>query len=311
MSPSGTAPDRAKAPPPKRPSAAGVELVGATPKTPVEKFTRWLSRSSVQIVLVIVALFWMMPTIGLLITSLRPAEAFARTGWWQAVTEPSQLTLENYTSLLGDSDLIDAVLSTFYIAIPSTVLPVFMAALAGYALAWIPFKGRDTLFLILVGLLVVPLQMALIPAFSVFRTFGLSGLPALWLFHTAFGLPLAIFLMRNYFAGLPGSLIEAARIDGASEWKIFLKVILPLGFPALASLTIFQFTWTWNDLLVALVFSTKQQPITLFLRDRLGEFSTGIGVISPGVFLSAIVPLIIFFAFQRYFEAGLLGGSVK
>jgi alpha-glucoside transport system permease protein len=311
MSTDGTSPDTAEGIPPTRPAVARVELVGQKSKTTTQRFTGWLSRSSIQIVLVIIALFWLMPTMGLLITSLRPAQEFARTGWWQAITEPSQLTLANYTSLLGDADLIDAVLSTFYIAIPSTVLPVFLAALAGYALAWIPFRGRDTVFLVLVGLLVVPLQMALIPAFSVFRTFGLSGLPAIWLFHTAFGLPLAIFLMRNYFAGLPGSLIEAARIDGASEWKIFMKVILPLGFPALASLTIFQFTWTWNDLLVALVFSTKHQPITLFLRDRLGEFSSGIGVISPGVFLSAIVPLIIFFAFQRYFEAGLLGGSVK
>lgn len=303
--------ERAKAVPPKRPSVAGVELAGQEPTTTMGKITRWLSKSVVQIVLVVVALFWLMPTIGLLITSLRPVEAFARTGWWDAITTPSQLTIENYADLVGDADLIDAVLNTFYIAIPSTVLPVFFAAMAGYALAWIPFKGRDTLFLVLVGLLVVPLQMALIPAFSVFRTFGLSGLPAIWLFHTAFGLPLAIFLMRNYFAGLPASLIEAARIDGASEWKIFLRVILPLGFPALASLTIFQFTWTWNDLLVALVFATEQQPITLFLRDRLGEFSSGIGVISPGVFISAIVPLIIFFAFQKYFEAGLLGGSVK
>ena len=286
-------------------------LPGTSPVTRMERFTRFLSRGIVQFILIAIALFWLMPTLGLLITSLRPAELFANSGWWEAITTPSQLTLENYANLIGDAELTDAVLTTFYIAVPSTVLPVFLAAMAGYALALVPFKGRDALFLLVIAMLVVPLQMALIPAFSIYRALGISGLPAIWLFHTAFGLPFAIFLMRNYFAGLPPSLIEAARIDGANEWTIFRKVILPLGFPAIAALMIFQFTWTWNDLLVALVFATEQQPITLFLRNRLGEFSTGIGVISPGVFISAIVPLIIFFAFQKYFEAGLLGGSVK
>ncbi len=286
-------------------------LASASPTTPMGRFTRFLSRGIVQFVLIAVALFWLMPTLGILITSLRPAELFATSGWWQAITTPSQLTLENYQNLLGDAELADAFLTTLYIAIPSTVLPVFFAAMAGYALALVPFKGRDALFLLVIAMLVVPLQMALIPVFSLYRNLGISGLPAIWLFHTAFGLPFAIFLMRNYFAGLPPSLIDAARIDGANEWTIFRKVALPLGFPAIAALMIFQFTWTWNDLLVALVFATEQQPITLFLRNRLGEFSTGIGVISPGVFLSAIVPLIIFFAFQKYFEVGLLGGSVK
>ncbi|HUF15549.1 MAG TPA: carbohydrate ABC transporter permease [Acidimicrobiia bacterium] len=284
---------------------------GARPITPMQKVIHFLSRGIVQFVMVVVALFWLMPIAGLLITSIREPQLYGVSGWWNAITAPSQFTLENYASLIGDASLIESVLATFYIAIPATVLPVFLAAMAGYALALIDFKGRDALFLVVIGMLVVPLQMALIPAFTLFRTLGLSGLPSIWLFHTAFGLPLAIFLMRNYFAGLPPSLIEAARIDGASEWTIFRKIILPLGYPAIAALTIFQFTWAWNDLLVALVFATDQQPITLFLRDRLGEFSSGIGVISPGVFLSAIVPLIIFFAFQKYFEAGLLGGSVK
>ena len=279
--------------------------------TPSKRLVRFFSRGIIQFILIVVALFWMMPTLGLLITSLRPPELFGVSGWWEALADPSQFTFSNYTSLLGDNNLIQAVVATFSIAIPSTLLPVILAAMAGYALAVMPFKGRDAIFLVVIGLLVVPLQMALIPAFTLFRTLGISGLPAVWLYHTAFGLPFAIFLMRNYFAGLPHSLIEAARIDGAGEWTIFRKVILPLGFPALAALTIFQFTWTWNDLLVALVFSSGQEPITLFLRNRLGEFSSGIGVISPGVFISAVIPLVIFFAFQKYFEAGLLGGSVK
>jgi len=270
-----------------------------------------MSKGAIHIVLIVIALFWLIPGFGLLIHSLRPLEAFGESGWWTVFTEPSQLTLQNYANLLGDADLVGSFFTTLVIAIPSTLLPVLFAAAAGYALAWIPFRGRDALFLIIIALLVVPLQMALIPAFSLFRTLGISGIPSIWLFHTAFGLPFAIFLMRNYYAALPGSLIEAARIDGASEGAIFFRIMLPLGFPAIAALLIFQFTWTWNDLLVALVFAGEQRPITLFLRDRLGEFSTGIDVIAPGVFIAATLPLLVFFFFQRYFEAGLLGGSVK
>jgi alpha-glucoside transport system permease protein len=213
--------------------------------------------------------------------------------------------------LLGNDTLMDAIINTFMIAIPSTVLPIILAAAAGYALAWIDFRGRNAVFLLVVAMLVVPLQMALIPAFRMFRAAGISGIPAVWLFHTAFGLPFAVFLMRNYYAGLPRSLMEAARIDGASERKIFFKVVLPLGFPAIASLAIFQFTWTWNDLLVALVFSGGSPPLMVFISNRLGQFGSGIDIITAGVFLSSLVPLAIFFAFQKQFEAGLLGGAVK
>ena len=271
----------------------------------------WFSKSAVQIVLVVVAIFWMVPGIGLLVTSFRPLEKVAESGWWNTVTSPGQLTTDNYSNLLGNDTLVDAVVNTLLIAIPSTVLPILLAAAAGYALAWIDFKGRDAVFLLIVAMLMVPLQMALIPVFRIFRTVGVSGIPAVVLFHTAFGLPFAVFLMRNYFAGLPKSLMEAARIDGASEWRIFYRIVLPLGFPAIASLAIFQFTWTWNDLLVALVFSGEQKPLMVFISNRLGQFGSGIDIISTAVFVSALVPLGIFFAFQKYFEAGLLGGSVK
>ena len=272
---------------------------------------RWLRKRVVQIVLVVVALMWLVPGLGLLATSFRPIEKFAETGWWTIFTRPSEFTLENYTSFLGDADLIKSVWNTLAIAVPSTIIPVLLAAMAGYALAWIPFRGRDAVFLIIVGLLVVPLQMALIPAFQIFNFFGLTGIPAVWVFHTAFGLPFAVFLMRNFYAGIPPALMEAARIDGASEWKTFTKVALPLGWPALASLAIFQFTWTWNDLLVALVFAGNSRPFTVEIQNRLSEFGSGIGIIGPGVFIGAIVPIIIFFSFQKYFEAGLLGGAVK
>jgi len=272
---------------------------------------RWAGKWVVQVVLIVVALFWLLPGIGLLVTSFRPIEAIADSGWWTALTSPSQLTLQNYVDFLGDSSLVKSIFNTIIITIPSTVIPVILASMAGYALAWIPFRGRDTVFLLVVAMLVVPLQMALIPVFQIFNGLGIKGIPAVVIFHTAFGLPFAVFLMRNFFAGLPASLMEAARIDGASEWKIFFKIILPLGVPAIASLTIFQFTWTWNDLLVSLVFSGANPPLTVAIQQRLTEFGSGITIIAPGVFLAAIVPLIIFFAFQKYFEAGLLGGSVK
>lgn len=276
-----------------------------------EKLIALLERRAVPVVLAIVGLFWLIPGLGLFITSLRPVAKYAESGFWDALLHPGQLTLENYVGLIGDPSLLKSLWATLLISVPSTIFPILIAAAAGYALAWIPFKGRDATFLVIVGLLVVPVQMALIPAFGMFRALGISGIPAVILFHTAFGLPFSIFLMRSFFAGLPPSLLEAAQIDGASEWKTFTKVVLPNGFPAIASLAIFQFTWTWNDLLVALVFAGDQRPLTLFIRDRLGEFGSGIGVIAPGVFISAILPVVIFLSFQKYFEAGFLGGSVK
>ncbi len=270
-----------------------------------------LRKRVVQIILAVIALVWMVPSIGLLFTSLRPTQKFGESGWWSIFTRPSELTLENYIDFLSDEQLLRSLWNTLLIAVPSTIFPVFLAAMAGYALAWIPFKGRDTLFLVIVGLLVVPVQMALIPAFQIFNFLNLTGIPAVWVFHTAFGLPFAVFLMRNFYAGLPPALLEAARIDGATEGQIFTRVVLPLGWPALASLAIFQFTWTWNDLLVALVFAGQSRPFTVAIQQRLDEFGSGISVIGPGVFIGAILPITIFFAFQRYFEAGLFGGSVK
>ena len=292
-------------------TAVAERVEGTTGKAGGGRIQGWLRKRVVQIVLAIIALFWLVPGIGLLITSLRPVESFGESGWWSAFTHPAEFTLQNYADFLGDSQLLRSVWNTVLIAVPATIFPVLLAAMAGYALAWIPFRGRDTLFLIIVAMLVVPLQMALIPAFQIFNFLSLTGIPAVWVFHTAFGLPFAVFLMRNYYAGLPDSLMEAARIDGAGEWTIFSKIVLPLGWPALASLAIFQFTWTWNDLLVALVFAGNSRPFTVEIQNRLGEFSSGIGIIAPGVFIGAILPVAIFFAFQRYFEAGLLGGSVK
>ncbi|HET9443613.1 MAG TPA: carbohydrate ABC transporter permease [Acidimicrobiales bacterium] len=268
-------------------------------------------RSAVQAVLLVVAVFWLVPTLGLLVTSVRPVRTYGQSGWWEGLTKPAELTLQAYRGFFEEQSLVESIWNTFLITVPTTLLVVLIASMAGYAFAWLRFPGRDLLFLVVVGLLVVPLQMALIPVFQLYRRLGVEGIPAVVLFHVAFGLPFAVFLLRNFFAGIPRDLFEAARLDGASEWRIFFRVVLPLGAPAIAALAIFQFLWVWNDLLVALIFAGDTPPLTVAIARRLGQFGSNIGVIAPGAFISMAVPLAVFFAFQRHFEAGLLGGSVK
>ena len=229
------------------------DMVGAGPRTGL---IGWLSRTSVTIVLAIVGVLWLIPTFGLLVTSLRSASDNNATGWWTIFTNPDQLTAEPYVDILDTQGIVQSFFNTVLITVPSAVLLVLIAALAAYAFAFLDFRGRDTLFVIVVGLLVVPLQIALIPIARLFGTIGLFGtIPGVVLFHVAFGLPFAIFLLRNFFIGIPTELIEAAKMDGAGEWRVFSRVILPLGTPAIASLLIFQFLWVWNDLLVALIFA--------------------------------------------------------
>jgi alpha-glucoside transport system permease protein len=283
------------------------------PRTRSGRIVQFITKTPVHIFLILVALFWLTPTVGLLVTSFRPAEEIVTTGWWTVFTEPAQLTFENYGNILDQEGLVQSLLNTFYITIPTTVLLVIVASAAAYAFSWIEFKGREALFLFVVTLLVVPLQMALIPVARLFGDVNIFG--TIWaaiLFHIAFGLPFAVFLLRNFFVGLPHELLEAARIDGASELQIFTRIVLPLGMPAIAALTIFQFLWTWNDLLVALVFTSRgATPITVAIRDQLSQFGGNLEVIAPGAFLSMVVPLVVFFAFQRHFVQGLLAGSVK
>jgi alpha-glucoside transport system permease protein len=261
----------------------------------------------------IIALAWLVPTVGLLLTALRPRADAVSSGWWRVFVEPSQLTLENFISIFDNEFFLRSILNTFAITIPTTIGVVLVAAMAAYAFAWISFPGRDATFVIVVGLLVVPLQMALVPVARLYNTLGIFGsIVGVVLYHVAFGLPFAIFLLRNFFAALPRELLEAARLDGAGEGRIFLRVILPLGVPAIASLAIFQFLWVWNDLLVALVFAkTSSAPITVAIQQQLRQFSGNLDIISAAAFVSMIVPLAVFFAFQRYFAEGLLAGSVK
>jgi alpha-glucoside transport system permease protein len=276
------------------------------------RILRWIGKSPLHLLLVIVGLVWLVPTIGIFLTSLLSAETYLEGGWWQIVSEPSKLTFENYSAIFDNETITSSLLTTIWIAVGGTLLPIVVGALAGYAFAWLEFPGRDWLFVIVIALLVVPLQMALIPMFKLYETFGINDTVfALILFHTAFGLPFAIFLLRNFFIGIPKDLLEAARIDGASEIRIFVRLILPLGLPAIASLAIFQFLWTWNDLLVALVFGRDTQPLTVAIYRQLAQFGANIEIIAPATFVSLVIPLVVFFAFQRYFVQGLLAGSVK
>jgi alpha-glucoside transport system permease protein len=276
-------------------------------------WSRFLARGPLHILLVALGLFWLTPTFGLLMTSFRSAADIAETGWWTVFTEPRQLTLEPYKAILEEGSIIHGLMNTIYITVPASLLVVVIAALAAYAFAWMEFRGREFIFLTVVALLIVPLQMALLPVSRLFGGIGIFG--TIWaaiFFHVAFGLPFAIFLLRNFFIGLPRELFEAARMDGASEWAIFRRIVLPLGMPAIASLLIFQFLWTWNDLLVALVFtSTDSAPITVAIQQQLRAFGGNLDIIAPAAFMSMVIPLIVFFAFQRYFVQGLLAGSVK
>jgi alpha-glucoside transport system permease protein len=274
--------------------------------------TRWLTKTPVYLLIAFIGVLWLIPTLGLFFTSVLDPSVIGREGWWELLSSPSQATFTNYRAIFDNDQITSSIVTTIWVAVGGTILPIFVASLAAYAFAWLEFPGRDWLFLVVVALLVVPLQMALIPIFSLYNSVGLfDTVLGLILFHTAFGLPFAIFLLRNFFIGIPRDLLEAARIDGASELRIFLRLILPLGLPAIASLAIFQFLWVWNDLLVALTFGRDTQVITVAIFSQMRQFSANIELIAPAAFVSLAIPLVVFFAFQRYFVQGLLAGSVK
>ena len=293
--------------------AATVPAATAHPReSRAARVGRIVARGPLNLFLLAVGILWLVPTFGLLFTSLLSPEAIAQEGWWTIITEPSVATLENYREIFDNEAITTALWTTVQIAVLNTLILVVVAALAGYAFAWLDFPLRDWMFVLVIGLLVVPLQIALIPIFSLYQDTGLfDTVLGLVLFHVAFGLPFGIFLMRNFFVGIPKDILESARIDGASELTIFLRLILPLGLPAIASLAIFQFLWTWNDLLVALTFGRDTQPLTVAIFSQTRQFGTNIELIAPASFLSLAIPLVVFLAFQRYFVQGMLAGSVK
>jgi alpha-glucoside transport system permease protein len=294
------------------------------------------SRVAVNVVLGAIALFWLVPTLSMMIISFRPAGLFEVSGWWKVFSAPSQLTLQNYKELftggsstalgggvpsgLAPGSVLDALRTSLEISIPATILVTLIASLTAYSIVFGRWRGRNAVFLTIVGLMVVPLQVALIPVASLYKDMGsafgwnpFGTISGVVIFHVAFGLPFGIFLMRNFYTGIPTALIEAGRIDGAGEWTLFRRVVIPLGIAAAASLAIFQFIWVWNDLLVALVFlgGDPHVPLTLFLYDQERTLAANFWIISTGSMVSIVVPLIVFLAFQRHFVRGMLAGAVK
>lgn len=265
---------------------------------------------------VIIATLWTLPTLGLLITSFRPEVAIQRSGWWNVFRDP-EFTVNNYRQVLsGSTDLTQHLVNSIVITIPAVVLPILLASLAAYAFAWMRFPGRDTLFVAVFALQVVPVQVTLIPLLSLYvHQLNLNGtFWSVWISHTIFALPLAIFLLHNFMRQIPIELIEAARMDGAGHDRIFLTILLPLLTPALAAFGIFQFLWVWNDLLVSLTFvggTPKVAPITVRVAELAGSRGSAWYLLSAGAFVSIIVPVIVFLALQRYFVRGLLAGGLK
>ena len=287
--------------------------VGRKATTPSARLVKFISRAPVHLGLLFVAVIWLVPTVGLAVTSFRPRGEIQSSSWWSALTDWS-FTLHNYSEVLEKANMDKAFVNSIMITVPSTLIPLALAAAAAYAFSWISFPFRDTIFLLIVALMVVPVQMALVPLLTLFRDLGIANwFGGIWLAHTAFGLPLGIFLLRNFFITLPRDLIEAARVDGASNLRIFLKVVLPLSVPALASFGIFQFLWVWNDLLMAIIFIQNGDLLPMTV--RINQMQTTYGgewhLLSAGAFLLMIVPLAVFFALQRFFVQGLLAGSVK
>jgi alpha-glucoside transport system permease protein len=283
------------------------------PATVSGRIVGFITRTPVHIALLIIAVIWLVPTIGLAITSFRPRDQIQATGWWTTFNDFA-FTLHNYDLVLENAGMGSSFVNSVIITVPSTILPLTIGAAAAYAFSWINFPFRDTIFLTIVALMVVPIQMALVPLLRLFRDLGVSDwYVGIWLAHTAFGLPLAVFLLRNFFITLPKDLIEAARIDGASNLAIFRRIVVPLSVPALASFGIFQFLWVWNDLLMALIFVSdpSKQPMTVRIPYLLSTYGQEYNLLAAAAFLLMILPLIVFFSLQRYFVQGLLAGSVK
>ena len=318
----------------QNPSATGEAAVRARPAglQVGEALKKFASRSPLHLSVIALAAIWSIPTIALLVSSFRDPGLVVTSGWWNAITHPFDFTLENYETVLRRQGMARSFVNSLIITIPSTLLTILVAALAAYAFAWMKFPLRNTLFLIVVALLVVPLQMTLIPVLRLYvwvndtfgfldneipllggRWFGTNSYPGIWIAHAAYGLPFAVYLLRNFFGGLPRDLFESAYLDGASDLKVFTRIVIPLSMPAIAALGIFQFLWVWNDLLVALIFlgDPDRAPMTLTITNLVSSFGTAYQLLTAAAFISMALPLLVFFALQRYFVEGVLAGSVK
>jgi alpha-glucoside transport system permease protein len=271
----------------------------------------------VRIVLIVICLLWIIPTFGLALTSFRSQDDASSTGWWTVFTTPAnltRLTLQNYSDLFTQADMGSSFINSLVISLPATIIPILIAAFAAYSFTFMSFPGRDLLLILIVALLVVPTQVALVPLLKIYGDLGISGtFLAIWLTHIGFGMPLAVYLIRNYMATLPREVIESAKIDGASHFQTFWRLIMPMSTPVLASFAIFQFLWVWNDLLNALIFigPGPNQPLTVALVSLLGQQGQGWQLLTAGGLFTMLLPIIVFLSLQRYFVRGLTAGSVK
>jgi alpha-glucoside transport system permease protein len=312
---------------------AARKLAAATLKSDRSAFRhakRRLTSRGATIAAIVIAFVWTIPTFGLFVSSFRPAADINTSGWWTVFSNP-QFTVDNYIKTLNFGDTVSVAqsfINSLTITIPATVFPIVIAALAAYGFAWINFKGKNILFIAVFSLQIVPIQMALVPllslfsngvsigGFSIFPGLSLNNVQAsfaqVWIAHTIFALPLAIFMLHNFIAAIPADVIEAARVDGAGHGQIFFRIVLPLAMPAIASFAIFQFLWVWNDLLVATIFTSGENlPITKVLNDLSGQYGSQWYLLTAGSFLAIIMPLIVFFSLQRFFVRGLLAGATK
>ena len=321
---------------------------------PLSRLNQFFSKAPIHVALILMCLIWLIPTVGLFISSFRTREDVRTSGWWTALIPysvdgqkrpaMSNLTLRNYADAIvgykGTQDyltdctqgvsstlakfkcsIVDmlnpegmgrAFINTLIVTVPATILPILFAAFAAYAFAWMDFKGRQWMFALLVGLQIIPLQMTLVPIARLYVSLGISNtFLGIWLFHTGFGLPYAIYLTRNFIGSLPREIFESAYLDGANHWKVFWQLVIPLSTPAIASLGIFQFLWVWNDFLVAKIFLPTNPVLTVQITNLIDPRGGNWHLLTGAAFLSIIVPMIVFFGFQRYFVRGLLAGSVK
>ena len=275
---------------------------------------RSVGRIVLNVFLLALCLFWLVPVIGLLISSFRPRSEVLSSGWWSVFANPleftQQVTIQNYVEVL-EAGMGPAFINSFVVAVPSTVIPILAAAFAAYAFSWMDFRGRELLFVLVIALLVIPLHVAFVPLLRMFVGMGIQGtFLSIWLAHATFGMPLAIYLLRNYIGSLPREIVESAKVDGASHFQVFWRLIMPLSVPALAAFVIFQFLWTWNDFLVATIF-LRPRPLTVELVQLVSSMGAEWHLLMAGAFVTMAVPLIVFFALQRFFVRGMTAGSVK
>jgi alpha-glucoside transport system permease protein len=305
------------------PVYVGPAIAAPQPRRPGRRPAR-LGRIALHASIVLIIFIWLLPTLGMFVNSFRPASDVAATGWWTALSPAGRFTTENYAHVFSQNNLGTAFINSLLITIPSTIIPVAIAAFAAYAFSWMQFPGRNLLFVIVVGLLVVPLQATFVPVLNIFKTLGVTGngdiaktFPFLgvWLAHTGYGLPFAIYLLRNYMGGLPREVFESAAIDGAGPATAFFRLALPMSVPAIAALVIFQFLFIWNDLLVALVYvgatNSANLPLTTTLANLVNSHGGDWQYLMAAAFISMALPLVVFFGLQRYFVRGITGGAVK